>query len=211
MFNIFKKRNSVLKSEPMAFIFIGRSGGGKGTQVELFKNELSKKDGKKILHVESGSLLREFMKGNSYTQIRLKKIIDSGGLVPESIIISLWSQYLKDNFTGNENILFDGTPRKFREAVVLDDALKFYDFEKYYIININVSREWATKRLLARQRKDDMKAAIDKRMDWFDTEVMQSINYFRNNECCHFIEVNGEQTIDEVHNEIMSKVFDIRK
>ena len=44
-------------------------------------------------------------------------------------------------------------------------------------------------------------------MDWFDTEVMKSINFFKNNKNCNFIDINGEQTIEEVQAELNKKVF----
>ena len=61
--------------------------------------------------------------------------------------------------------------------------------------------------LLARKRKDDNEEDIKNRMDWFDTNVTASIEYFKNNKNCEFIDVNGEQTIEEVHAEVIKKVF----
>ena len=93
------------------------------------------------------------------------------------------------------------------EAELLDGTLKFYKTPKYKVIHVNVSDEWATKRLLARGRKDDTPEGIAKRMEWYEKEVMQSINFFKANPACDFIDVNGEQSIEEVHAEILSKVF----
>ena len=150
--------------------------------------------------------MREFLEGKTYTQRLSKKMIESGGLMPEAIVISRWTQYLVDYFTGQENIIFDGAPRKITEAVLLDGSLRFYDIKRYKAIYINVSNKWATERLLARKRNDDSAEGIAKRMDWFEKEVMQSVDFFRVNQHCEFIEINGEQTIEEVHKEIMNKV-----
>ncbi len=188
-------------------IFMGRSGCGKGTQVELYDKKLQEINNLKTLHIETGSLLRGLVKDLSYTAQKTKEIIETGGLMPESIVVGLWVNYLMNNYTGKENLIFDGAPRKLPEAVLLDGTLKFYNITKYKVIHINTSSKWCTERLLARARKDDTKEGIAKRMVWYDEEVMQSINFFKNNKNCEFIEVNGEQTIEQVHTELISKVF----
>jgi adenylate kinase len=188
-------------------IFIGRSGCGKGTQVALYMNKLKEINGLNTLHVETGSFFREFIKSSSYTSQITKGIVDTGGLMPESIVIGLWVNYLINNFTGKENLVFDGAPRKLCEATLLDGTLKFYNIQKYKVVYINVSREWASTRLLARGRKDDTKEGIEKRMAWFDKDVLPSVEFFKQNEDCEFIDINGEQTIDQVSEEILKKVF----
>jgi adenylate kinase len=127
--------------------------------------------------------------------------------MPEAIVVGLWVNYLINNFTGKENLVFDGAPRKYQEAVLLDGMLNFMGIKKYKVIHINTSKKWATERLLARGRKDDTKEGVAKRMHWYDTEVMKSIKFFKNNKNAQFIDVKGEQTIDEVSKELISKVF----
>ena len=206
MFNIFKKE-STEKAEPMAFIFIGRSGCGKGTQVELFKKNIEEKTDVQTIHVETGSLLRGFVKTPSYTGQKTKEIIETGSLMPESIVIGLWIDHLIKNFTGKENLIFDGVPRKIQEAILLDGTLKFYGIKNYKVIYIDVSREWAIKRLLARSRKDDTEEGINKRMNWFENDVIPCIDFFKNDKECEVFSINGEQTVEEVHTEIMKKIF----
>jgi adenylate kinase len=193
---------------PKAFIFIGRSGCGKGTQADLLMTHLSEGKHKdvKTLHVESGALLRNFIKGNNYTQDKLKAVLNSGTLVPESIIVALWTDYIIANFTGVENMVFDGTPRKLHEAQLLDNALQFYSLEKPAVIYIHVSSDWSEKRLINRARKDDTPEAIAKRLAWFETEVSKTLNFYKHNPYYNFIEINGEQPIDDVQNEILAKL-----
>lgn len=190
------------------FIIIGRSGCGKGTQVELLKKKLSLDDkDRKILHIETGALFRQLLKTESYTQKLTKEIVETGGLMPEVMAISLWSNYMMQNYTGEENLIFDGCPRKVVEAELLDSILKFYKASSPTIIYVNVSRKWAEDRLTARGRKDDSPEGIESRMNWFDKEVAPVIDFFRNDPTYRFIDVNGEQTIEEVHQEILDKVF----
>jgi len=203
--NIFNKEVSKNK----AFIFLGRSGCGKGTQVNLLIEHLVKSgdEGNKTLHIESGTLLREFSKGTTYTQTKTKTCIENGILAPEAVIVSLWMKYLDANFTGVENLVFDGAPRKLNEAKLLNDTLRFIDIKKPVVICVNVSRDWSEKRLLGRARKDDTRESIDRRLAWYETDVVPVINYYKeNSDYYNFIDVNGEQPIDDVQNEIVSKL-----
>ncbi|MCX6717868.1 MAG: nucleoside monophosphate kinase [Candidatus Taylorbacteria bacterium] len=207
MLNIFKKDNAE-KPNPMAFIFIGRSGCGKGTQVELFKKVIENKFGSNILHIETGSFFREFLKNNnSYTRDLSKQIIETGGLMPSAMPVVFWVDYLIKNFAGKENLIFDGCPRKVAEAEMLDGMLKFYNIPNYKVIYINTSKKWCVDRLTARGRKDDTVEGIEKRMTWFEKDVMPCIDFFSKDNNCQIININGEQTIEEVHKEVIQKVL----
>jgi len=197
-----------MQNNPKAFIFIGRSGCGKGTQADLLMTHLRNAEGtvSKTLHIESGALLRKFSQGCNFTQQKIKSVLDGGILVPESIIVSLWTDHIIANFTGTENMVFDGTPRKLHEAQLLDNALKFYGIEKPVVLNINVSKEWSEKRLQGRARKDDTPDAIARRLEWFETEVTKTINFYKTSDYYNFIDIDGEQPIDDVQNEILAKL-----
>ena len=205
MLQIFKKEDTNLES--MAYIFIGRSGCGKGTQVELFKKNLGENSSAKILHIETGSSFREFIKTDSFIAKLSKQTVESGGLMPACTAVNLWVNYLIAHYTGHENMIFDGAPRKYEEAPMLGEMLVFLGIKNYKVIHINTSREWCTARLLARGRKDDSAEGIKKRMDWYDIEVSRSINFFETDSNCECIDVNGEQTIEQVHEELIKKVF----
>ena len=213
MLNIFKKKSvgeiGVGENIPKVFIFLGRSGCGKGTQADLLRDFLSKNKSKsfRVLHIESGAFLREFVKSSGYTQTKVDNVMKNGALVPESMVVALWTNYLIANFTGKEDMVFDGTPRKLHEAQLLDNALKFYDIEKPNVICLNVSREWSEKRLIARGRgQDDKPESIQRRLDWFENEVTKSLDFYRNSPYYNFIDINGEQPIEDVQNEILSKL-----
>src|ERR1035437_6906625 len=92
MLNFFKKEAKETK-DPQAYIFIGRSGSGKGTQAELLIRKIEE-SGVKTLHVETGAFFREFIKRNLYTDVLAKKVVESGGLMPEAIAINMWVSYL---------------------------------------------------------------------------------------------------------------------
>lgn len=192
--------------EKQAFVFIGRSGCGKGTQAELLMDFLNNKDKeKKSLYIQTGEIFREYIKGNSHTQNLAKKIYDEGGLMPEFLSVLMWSRTLSEKYNGIDYLIFDGTPRKLHEAGVLESIFNFYNFKKPKIIHLNVSREWSKKRLLERKRFDDNADDIENRLNWYDTDVSPTIDFYRSNILYNFLDINGERSIEEIHKDILSK------
>lgn len=156
--------------------------------------------------METGQRLREFAALDNHTAKLTKARMEEGGLMPEFMPIKMWADYLVDNFTGEEHLLLDGLARRPHEAPILDSALKFYKREYPTMIVINVSREWATQRLLGRGRGDDNLDDIKRRVEWYDTNVVPAIEYFRNNGRFTVLDINGEQPIDGVYKELIGKI-----
>ena len=85
--------------KPKTFVFIGPSGSGKGTQAHLLMDTLKKDDPKgKILYIQSGQELRDFMKGDSYLAKLTDKTLSSGGLMPSFMPIYVWGNFLVKNY-----------------------------------------------------------------------------------------------------------------
>lgn len=186
------------------YIIIGRSGSGKGTQADLLQEYIKKQDLEtEILYVESGDEFREFLKNDNYASRLAKEVNTEGKLQPAFLAIWVWSNYLVKNLNDKKHLILDGTPRKLNEANVLDEAFDFYKRKNINVLYINVSEDWATDRLKNRQRSDDTDEGIKKRLDWFDTETIEAIDYYKNNSKYNFIEVDGEQSIDQVHKSIV--------
>ncbi|MDO9313207.1 MAG: nucleoside monophosphate kinase, partial [Burkholderiaceae bacterium] len=70
--------------KPIIIIFLGKPGSGKGTQAELLGGKL------RLDYVGSGDLLRSRKTKEDFTGKKLKKIVDTGGLVPTPVIFKLW-------------------------------------------------------------------------------------------------------------------------
>ena len=193
--------------QPQAFIFTGRSGSGKGTQVELLSQVLKNKDPNiKQLCIQEGQEIRQFIQGNTSTEKLAKKFYDTGGLFPEFIAVYMWVRALVERYTGNEHIIFDGTPRKIREAEVLDSAFEFYGIHKIWVIDIDVTEEESLRRLLLRKRLDDEESEIKKHLQWYKTEVVPTIEYFKKNPRYNCIVVDGNREPQEIHADIVQKV-----
>jgi len=186
-------------------IFIGRSGCGKGTQIKQLTDFVENKDWNKVFHLEAGERFRNFIKDTSYSSYLAKEISEDGGLQPEFLSIWAWGGELAKGFKKDQHLFVDGTPRRLIEAKILESVFDFYNIKKVNIIYLNVSRDWATNRMKARGRADDLEDHdIKKRLDWFDNEVIPVIDYYRSHKNHNFIEINGEQDIEKVHKDIIS-------
>ena len=192
---------------PQAFIFIGRSGCGKGTQVELLMKALKEKDpSRDILYIQTGQEFRDFIKGDKLTQKISKNIYNAGGLQPEFLAAYMWIRQMVDKYVGNQHLIFDGTPRKFHEAGVLDSIFGFYDIKIATVINVDISPEESLKRLLLRKRLDDDEDNIKKRMAWYETDVAPAVEYYRTNPRYRFLKIDGERSVEDIHKDIVNQL-----
>lgn len=192
---------------PLTFIIFGPSGSGKGTQAHLLIDYLKKVDEKRVtLYIETGQKFRDFAVGESYTAKLVREIMNTGALLPEFLPVWMWAEVLVREIKGNENIIFEGVSRREHEAPILDSAMHFYKRENPIVISIELSKDSATRRLLTRQRYDDTPADITERLAWYDKNVVPAIEYFKNDPYYKFITVNGEASIEEVHQGIMAQL-----
>ena len=188
-------------------IFIGRSGCGKGTQAHLLKNRIAHHDPDKlqILYIETGNYVRDFIRQEGYSSKIARDLYERDHREPDFLGIFLWSKVLIDELDENMHLIIDGAPRAIDEAQVLTSALKFYKRENPAVIYLNVSRQWSEDKLLARGRSDDRTLTkINKRLDWFDKDVIPAIKYFETDPLYRFLEINGEQPIEKVHADIIA-------
>jgi len=195
------------------FILIGRSGCGKGTQAELLKKYVEEKDAEKhpVLYIETGDRFRAFLSGNGYGSRLAREISEKGELQPEFLAVCMWGEELLSKVTGNEHLIMDGSPRRLREAMALDTALSFFKRQSPTVIHVDVSNEWSRERLKGRGRKDDLsEEEVNRRLSWFDSEVKPAIDWFRKEPAYKVVDINGEQTIEEVHRDIISAIFNFQ-
>ncbi len=187
----------------LTVMFLGRSGCGKGTQAELLMNDLKAASATPIFYLETGKKFRDFIAGNNYSNLLSRQLMETGELQPSFLAVWNWAHLFVENLVAETHLVLDGTPRKLDEAKILDGALKFYNRTKPVVIHIKVSDIWSRERLLARGRADDKTLDnINKRLAWFETDVVPTLDYFRTNPDYRFIEVNGEQTINQVYQEL---------
>jgi adenylate kinase len=185
-------------------IFIGCQGSGKGTQAHRLKEYLEAEDSAMPTFLFGiGEKFREITETDGYTENRIKDFLQTGKILPVFLPVSLWSGMFAENVRGNEHILFDGSPRTRQEAEVLDSAFDFYSREKVAVVNLEISHEETIQRLMKRGRADDTKEAIEERVSLFDSNIAPVLDFFFENSRYKILAINGEQTPDEVFEEII--------
>ncbi len=186
----------------MTFIFIGRSGSGKGTQAALLIDYLERNNQGKVFYVETGRYVRELITRDNYSGTLAKAISERGEKHPSFLAIYLWSQLLVNELKGGEQLVFDGTPRSLVEAEALGTALTFYQSEKPQVIFLDVHDDCARGRLMARGRHDDRDEVIKQRLAWYERDVAPVVEYYRTNPNYNLVTIDGLRSIEIIHEEI---------
>lgn len=192
------------------YIFIGHSGAGKGTQVELLQKKLEALDPTiPTYHLETGNMFRELIGGTSYTASRTKALMDEGSLPPSFLGIHAWSHLLIKDYDGTQHVFIDGTPRISVEVAPLLSAIEFYDWYPH-VFFLQVGDEWAFEHLMKRGRPDDRESHdVWNRIQWFHESVVPAIEILKASDRVTFHLIQGEQTIEAVHEDIC-KALDIQ-
>lgn len=179
-----------------AYILVGNSGCGKGTQAAHLATKLTD-----VLYVETGPKFRELIKADSYTAQQTRELMSHGKLPPSFLGVQMWSKVLIDSYDG-QDVIIDGAPRVLAEVPLLLGAADFYGWE-VHVVYISVRDEWAHARMKGRGREDDQQEHdIWGRIQWFYESVVPAIEYLHNSPLVTFHTVNGEQTPEQVHEDI---------
>lgn len=124
----------------MRLILLGPPGAGKGTQAAFITEAFG------IPQISTGDMLRAAVKAQTPLGIEAKKIMDSGGLVSDDIIIGLVHDRLRQDDC-KAGYLFDGFPRTIPQA----DALKQASITLDHVIEIAVPEDNIIERMSGRR------------------------------------------------------------
>ncbi len=124
----------------MRLILLGGPGAGKGTQANFIKEKFG------IPQISTGDMLRAAVKEGTPLGLEAKKYMDSGGLVPDDVIIGLVKERIKEPDC-EKGFLFDGFPRTIPQAEAMKDAGVKID----YVVEIAVPDEEIIKRMSGRR------------------------------------------------------------
>ena len=105
----------------MRLILLGPPGAGKGTQATFIKEKFA------IPQISTGDMLRAAVKAGTPLGLAAKKVMDSGALVSDDIIIGLVKERLTEPDCAH-GYLFDGFPRTIPQADAMKDAGVGLDF-----------------------------------------------------------------------------------
>ncbi len=191
--------------KPMALLFFGPSGAGKGTQVKLLYEYLKENDEREVLQLDMGAKLREVIEEGNYAGRKIDSIISKGNFLPGTVPVYFMYDFLMKNFRPEKHLLADGVVRSAIQAQAFHEAMNFFEHEDYKVVFIKLSDESITKRLLARGRADDTEEGIKNRIRLYKEQVYPLLNLFESFGK-EIIEIDGEPSIEEVHTQILKKL-----
>ena len=124
----------------MRLILLGGPGAGKGTQATFIKEKFG------IPQISTGDMLRAAVKAGTPMGLAAKKVMDSGALVSDEIIIGLVKERIKESDCA-KGFLFDGFPRTIPQA----DAMKHAGVDIDVVVEIAVDDNEIVERMSGRR------------------------------------------------------------
>ena len=124
----------------MRLILLGPPGAGKGTQAAFIRDKFG------IPQISTGDMLRAAVKAGTPLGLAAKRVMDTGALVSDEIIVGL----VKDRLARPDcapGYLFDGFPRTIPQADAMQDAGVALD----YVIEIDVPDAAIVERMSGRR------------------------------------------------------------
>ena len=128
----------------MRIILLGAPGAGKGTVAKL----LTAHDGS--VQISTGDILRGAVQAGTALGKEAKGHMDSGGLVPDELIMGIMGERLQEDDC-KKGFLLDGFPRTIPQADALDALLTKLGIKLDLVANIEVPRDVILDRLTTRR------------------------------------------------------------
>ena len=182
----------------MRLILLGAPGAGKGTQATFICQKYG------IPQISTGDMLRAAVKAGTPLGIEAKKVMDSGGLVSDDLIIDLVKERIAEPDCA-KGFLFDGFPRTIPQA----DAMKAAGVKLDYVLEIDVPFDAIIERMSGRrshpasgrtyhvkfnapkiegqddatgealiQREDDKEETVGKRLEVYSAQTRPLVAYY---------------------------------
>lgn len=180
----------------MNIIIFGPPGAGKGTQAKI----IAKKH--KLHHLSSGELSRQLL-NDEVLGDKVKKLLDKGELLPNTIIIDLVEKYVKEN-KKRKGFVFDGYPRNIGQTQALTSFCKKEKLNIDLIINLKLSAKESLERILLRSkssgRADDNLKTIKNRLLIYRQRTAPILNYYKDQG--KLKNIDGKQSIEDIAKKI---------
>ena len=182
----------------MRLILLGAPGAGKGTQATFICQKYN------IPQISTGDMLRAAVKAGTPLGIEANKIMTSGGLVGDDLIINLVKERIAQDDC-SEGFLFDGFPRTIPQA----DAMKAAGVKLDFVLEIDVPFDAIIERMSGRrshtasgrtyhvkynppkvdgkddvtgealiQREDDKEETVRKRLEVYSAQTRPLVEYY---------------------------------
>ncbi len=205
-------------------VMLGPPGAGKGTQAVKVAERYS------IPHISTGDIFRAAIKEGTEVGLKAKKYLDSGELVPDSVVTEIVGERIKKDDCSS-GFLLDGFPRTLPQAEELDKILAAGGCPLTAVVDLAVDREALIKRLTARrtcsacgenynliskqtkregicdkcggelyQRDDDKRETIENRLSVYERQTAPLIEYYERGG--RLVSVAGGGTMQEVFDRV---------
>jgi len=179
----------------------GPPGAGKGTQSALIMEKYN------LSYIATGDILRKEIAAKTPLGLEAQKIIFEGGLVSDEIIVQIIEERIKTDHT-SEGFLFDGFPRTYIQAYILDGLLSKFHTSLTSLISLEVDKNEALKRLLNRAktsgRTDDNETVIKNRLKEYEEKTLPVLQFYEDQGLKDA--VNGMGKVEEVFSRIEEKI-----
>lgn len=209
------------------FVILGPPGSGKGTQSELLAKKLG------YNRIVIGDLRREFIKGTSAEAREDKERYDKGIPGPDKLIGRLFKEEMH-KLKDAKGIVLDTFPLSMGQARILDEVLAEFEIKNFKVFFLNVEKNKVIKRIEGRKicsqckriylakdkgyaenvcpvcggklivRKDDDPVVAAQRYDEYERRNADIKEFYRGKGV--LIEINGDKSIEAVHQEIINKL-----
>ncbi len=213
----------------MRVVFLGMPGTGKGTQAKMLVEKYG------IPQISTGDMLRAALAKKTKLGLLAKKYMDAGKLSPDSVIINMIKERIKEKDC-KKGFIFDGFPRTMAQAQALDTLFSELNLKLDAVITLDVRRETILDRMTGRrtcascgaiynltlnppkkqgvcdicqgklmQRDDEKPETVLSRLKVYDEQTAPVLAYFERKKLLH--RINGEKDIPVVFKELCT-IFD---
>lgn len=199
----------------MNIVLLGAPGAGKGTQAQKIIETYG------IPQISTGDILRAAVANQTELGLEAKRYMDSGDLVPDSVVIGLVKDRLAEPDT-EKGFILDGFPRTTAQAVALDEELSNLGKALDAALAIEVDFDVIVDRLTSRrtcsacgritsvtegdtcavcggeliQRDDDNEKTVRNRLDVYERSTAPLIDYYSGQGILHH--VDGDRAVEDV-------------
>lgn len=212
----------------MRVILLGAPGAGKGTQAGFITKQFG------IPQISTGDMLRAAVKAGSPLGLKVKHVMETGGLVSDEIIIDLIKERIQQDDCAN-GFLFDGFPRTIPQAEALREAGVAID----HVVEIAVDDEEIIKRMAGRrfhaasgrtyhveynppkvagkddetgeelvQRDDDKEETVRHRLEVYHEQTKPLVNFYQDmaaaNGAPKYSAIAGVGSVDDITAKVMA-------